>query len=118
MEECESVMEVECGEGEEEGVETQAEKEKVKLGGNGMVSTVNQREISPLSPRLFLLSLTLPPQEVPSVEVPNSQDAVTLIPADMDTQVESLGEEEKVRAERREEGWEGVGREGNGALIG
>ena len=34
MEECESVMEVECGEGEEEGgVETQAEKEEVKLGG-------------------------------------------------------------------------------------
>ena len=38
MEECESVMEVECGEGEEEGVETQAEKEEVKLGGNGLHS--------------------------------------------------------------------------------
>ena len=61
--------------------------------------------------------LPSPPQEAPSVEVPNSQDAVTLIPADMDSQVESFGEEEKVRAEREEE-WEGVGREGNGALIG
>ena len=42
---------------------------------------------------------------------------MTLIPADMDSQVESLGEEEKVRVEEGE-GWEGVRREGNGALIG
>ena len=43
---------------------------------------------------------------------------MTLIPADMDSQVESLGEEEeKVRTERKR-GWEGVRREGNGALIG
>ena len=125
MEECESVMEVECGEGEEDGVETQAE---VKLGGIGISPRVNLYEVSsspppPPLPCLFPPSLTLPPQEAPSVEVPNSQDAVTLIPADMDSQVqvESLGEEEKkVRAER-ERGWKGrewsTGRVGSKSLV-
>ena len=36
MEECESVMEVECGEGEEEGVETQTEKEEVNWEEMGL----------------------------------------------------------------------------------
>ena len=79
--------------------------------------------LPPPLPCLFPPSLTLPPQEAPSVEVPNSQDAVTLIPADMDSQVqvESLGEEEKkVRAER-ERGWKGrewsTGRVGSKSLV-
>ena len=36
MEECESVMEVECGEGEEGGVETQTEKEEVNWEEMGL----------------------------------------------------------------------------------
>ena len=55
------------------------------------------------------LFLPPPPQGAPGVDVPNSQDAVTLIDAVRNSQgmVESLGEEEeKVRAEGRERGWE------------
>ena len=119
------MMEVECGDGED-GVETKTDREEVR---NGIVSRVNDREVpSPL--------LSPPPSSLPShpsqegVDVPNSQDAVTLIDADKSNQsmVESLGEEEeKVRVERRERGWgrrgrgegEGMGeeeREGSGAL--
>ena len=101
-EEYECVMEVECGDGEEDGVKTKTDREEVR---NGIVSRVNDCEVpSPL----------LPPSSLPShpsqegVDVPNSQDAVTFIDADKSSQsmVESLGEEEeKVRVERRERGW-------------
>ena len=33
MEECESVMEVECGDGEEDGVETKTDREEVRKWG-------------------------------------------------------------------------------------
>ena len=58
-EECESVMEVQCGYGEEDGVETKTDREEVKLGGNGVVSRVNDCEVS--SPLLFPPPLFLPP---------------------------------------------------------
>ena len=51
-EEYECVMEVECGDGEEDGVETKTDREEVR---NGIVSRVNDREVpSPLlSPSPF-----------------------------------------------------------------
>ena len=66
----------------------------------------------------MIVRYLLSPSSLPShpsqegVDVPNSQDAVTLIDADKSNQsmVESLGEEEeKVRAERRKRGGRGEG---------
>lgn len=71
----------------------------------------------------MIVRYLLSPSSLPShpsqegVDVPNSQDAVTLIDADKSNQsmVESLGEEEeKVRVERRERGGRGDGGEGEG----
>ena len=58
MEECESVMEVECGDGEEDGMETKTDREEVKLGGNGVVSRVSDCEVS--SPLLSSLLSSFP----------------------------------------------------------
>ena len=63
-EECESVMEVQCGYGEEDGVETKTDREEVKLGGNGVVSRVKLMIVRYLLPYSFpLLSSSPHPTE-------------------------------------------------------